>query len=240
MSDDSADAAPLDLESAYREALRAVGANDLPEFGEWDSSTDGRTPSGTPTTSETIDQPAPLEQVSPNREEERIGPRQILEAALFVGGIELTGEKLASLLKGEFTAASVGRLIDDLNRKYAIEQRPYEILHEDQCYRLALRPEFEPLRRRVYGLGPKEVKLSQESLEVLALIAYRGPISRESIESLREGNAGNVLRQLVRRKLIAIERAGEAAEYVTTDRFLDVFGLGSLGELPRAESLEFK
>lgn len=239
MSNNSTDETSLDLESAYREALRAVSATDLPEFDQWNPSAESGKTTGDSEESQTKSRNS-SEETPPSNDEERIGPRQILEAALFVGGIELTGEKLASLLKGEFTAESVGRLIDDLNRRYQIEQRPYEIRHEEQLYRLALRPEFEPLRRRVYGLGPKEIKLSQEALEILSLIAYRQPISRASIESLREGNAGNVLRQLVRRKLIALERNGEDAEYVTTDRFLDVFGLANLSELPRAESLEFK
>lgn len=235
MNDDPTQAGPLDLESAYRQALEAVGAADLPEFDDWDSSTDEE--SGDSIVPANDREPAvPVE---PSPEADRVTSRQILEAALFVGGIELTAQKLASLLKGEFTAEAVTRLIDEMNRRYRREERPYEVRQEEGLYRFALREEFEPLRRRVYGLGPKEVKLSQDALEVLSLIAYRQPISREAIESQREGNAGNVLRQLVRRQLIAIER-NEDAEYVTTERFLDVFGIAHLNELPRAESLEFK
>lgn len=227
---DSTSTAPLDMESAYREALRAVSETDLAT--EWESAepTRGDHPDLEPDTTEDA-RPAI------NR---RVEPQQIIEAALFVGGIELSGDKLAGLLKGEYTADSVAPLIAGLNRRYASQGRPYEVACEEGLYRLALREEFEPVRRRVYGMEPKEIKLSQEALEVLSLIAYRQPISREGIEEAREGNAGGVLRQLVRRQLVAIERDGERAGYVTTNRFLEVFGLASLAELPRAERLEYK
>ena len=87
------------------------------------------------------------------------------------------------------------------------------------------------------------MKLTQDALEVLSLIAYRQPISRPEIETLREGNAGNVLRQLVRRQLVAVRRDGDASEgvvYETTPRFLEVFGVASLDELPRGDNRGFK
>lgn len=251
MDDDAVDLQPgelepLDLESAYRQALRAVSATDSLEFEGWGAETSteeakrAEPETGVPADGIAAVGPVGGRRATSDGSSERVSPRQILEAALFVGGIELSADRLAGLLKGEYNANSVARLIEGLNKRYEREQRPYHIVREENLFRLALREEFEPLRRRVYGLGPKEVKLTQDALEILALVAYRQPISREGIESLREGNAGNVLRQLVRRQLVAVERAGEEAAYVTTRRFLDVFGLASLEEMPRAERLEFK
>ena len=247
MDDDLADLQsgelePLDLESAYRQALQAVSGTDSLEFDRWTASSDEANESGVADAPESATPPVPATggRSRADVSSERVTPRQILEAALFVGGIELSADRLAGLLKGEYNAKSVARLIEGLNKRYEREQRPYLVVQEENLFRLALREEFEPLRRRVYGLGPKEVKLTQDALEILALVAYRQPISREGIESLREGNAGNVLRQLVRRQLIAVERQAEEAAYVTTRRFLDVFGLASLEEMPRAERLEFK
>ncbi|HEX6986151.1 MAG TPA: SMC-Scp complex subunit ScpB [Planctomycetaceae bacterium] len=243
----------VDLETAYRQALRAVAATDLPGFDDWaegeTADADGpadilRFPTPEPPpepSSRAAESPRPREIAT--AEAPRVTPKQILEAALFVGGVELTAEKLAGLLKGEFTPEFVVRTLGDLNDRYAAEGRPYEIRCEEGLYRLGLRADYEPLRRRVYGLGPKEIKLPQEALEVLSLIAYRQPISRAGIEAVREGNAGNVLRQLVRRQLVAVRREGDdpdGVRYVTTQRFLDVFGLASLDELPRAEDLSFK
>lgn len=240
-----------DLESAYRKALLAVEATDLQQStARWEEVSDEAPdvlpfpttesePGAYSATSSRQGQPSIAVAEEPDR---RVTPRQVLESAIFVGGIELSAERLAGLLKGEFTPEFVLRTLDELNQKYAAEDRPYEIRREENLFRLALRDEFEPLRRRVYGLGPKEVRLGQDALEILSLIAYRQPLSRAEIDSLREGNAGNVLRQLVRRQLVAAQRAAEGGDlvYVTTDRFLEVFGLSSLDELPRAESLSFK
>ncbi len=173
----------------------------------------------------------------------RVTPKQVIEAALFVGGVPLTIKKLCSLLRGDFDQDFVESTIEELNRQYGSENRPYEICFGKGGYRLALRPEFERVRNRVFGLGPKEVKLSQEALEVLALVAYRQPISVSAIEACGKENASGVLRQLLRRELIAIERGENRSQqitYHTTPRFLQLFGLGHIDELPQAEELSFK
>ena len=164
------------------------------------------------------------------KREVRIPPRQIIEAALFVGGKPLTTKKLCSLL-------------DDINRQYIEEARPYEIRMEEGGYRLILRHDFERIRNRVYGFGPKEVKLSQDALEVLALVAYQQPITKDQIIEAGKDKANGVLRQLLRRELIAIERNEDKkaeVKYITTARFLQVFGLGNIEELPYIESLSHK
>ena len=240
-----------DLELAYRRALEAVDATDLTTAADWradDEPADilpfpGAAGGEVGGDNQPIEQQSAESVATPATESRpRVTPRQILEAAVFVGGIELTGEKLAGLLKGDFSPEFVSRTLAELNERYAAQNRPYEIRCEENLYRLALRADYEPLRRRVYGLGPKEVKLSQDALEILSLIAYQQPLSRAEIESRREGNAGNVLRQLVRRQLVAVGRDEEADEmrYVTTARFLEVFGLTNLDELPQADELSFK
>jgi segregation and condensation protein B len=108
---------------------------------------------------------------------------------------------------------------------------------------MVLREEFERIRNRVFGIGPREVKLSQDVLEVLALVAYRQPITPEEIEELGKEKPGPLLRQLLRRELITLERDTENRKrvtYSTSKRFLSLFGLGSLDELPQADELAFK
>ena len=100
-------------------------------------------------------------------------PRQIIEACLFVGGTALTSKRLCGVLRGDSQAEFVDHEINELNRLYAAENRPYEIRLVEGGYRLSLREEFERIRHKVYGLGPKEVRLSQEALEVLAVVADR-------------------------------------------------------------------
>ena len=173
----------------------------------------------------------------------KMQPIQILEAALFVGGTDLTIKKLGRLLGESVTAETVESEIATLNERYERQQRPYQIDFGEGGYRLVLKSDFERIRNRVYGLGPKDVKLTQDALEVLAMVAYRQPIKREVILKKGPKNAGSLLNQLLRRELIVLERVGDTrndVEYSTTDRFLQVFGLAELNDLPQPDDLSFK
>ncbi len=173
----------------------------------------------------------------------RVTPKQVVEAALFVGGRPLTTKKLNSLLRGESDHDAVESAIAELNQQYAGEGRPYEISLGEGGYRMTLLPEFDRIRNRVFGLGPKEIRLSQDALEVLAVVAYRQPVSRQDVETAWNRNASGVLQQLVRRELIVIQREGKSrknVKYSTSPRFLSLFGLGSLEELPQADEFSFR
>lgn len=176
-------------------------------------------------------------------ENSNVSPVQVIEAALFVGGGPLTARKICGLVRGSFDTAFVEQTLDELNEAYLAQGRPYEIRLGEGGYRLELRPEYDRLRHRVYGSGPREVRLAQDVLEVLALVAYRQPISQKEIETHGKDNAGNLLRQLLRRELISFERGPggrKDLQYQTTPRFLSVFGLASLEDLPQAEDLATK
>jgi segregation and condensation protein B len=84
----------------------------------------------------------------------------------------------------------------------------------------------------------REARLSQAAIDVLALVAYQQPIAGDQIQKLRNKPSSHVLAHLVRRGLLRIERPGaarRAPHYYTTDRFLRLFNLGSLDDLPRSE-----
>jgi len=171
-----------------------------------------------------------------------VTPRQILEALLFVGGDPLPTKKLVHVLRGEFSVEFIESELQALNELYQRELRPYEIRLVEGGYRLMLRGDFERIRRKAFGLGPKEVKLTQDAIEVLALVAYQQPVTPKTLEELKPG-AGGMLRQLLRRELIAVQRGeGQPREvsYRTTPRFLSLFGIRSLGELPRLEQVAYK
>jgi segregation and condensation protein B len=96
------------------------------------------------------------------------------------------------------------------------------------------------LRDQFYG-RVKEARLSQAAIDVLALVAYHQPLTREGLDALRDKENGALLTQLVRRRLLQVERLADAPQvkrYRTTDRFLAMFGLNSLEDLPRAQDLE--
>lgn len=172
-----------------------------------------------------------------------VTPREILEALLFVGGEPLTTRKLIGVLRDEFTAEFIESQIDGLNAQYAREGRPYELRLAEGGYRMTLREDFERIRRKTYGLGPKEVKLSQEAIEVLAVIAYHQPLTAAEIDQLGKPGSSGVVRQLLRRELVAVERTtGKSRDvtYRTTPRFLSLFGIRNLNELPRHEQVAYK
>jgi segregation and condensation protein B len=246
-----------DLEAAYRRALEANDAvewefdhlapadetsaddaADQVETGENGTGTeqgvdDGAKPHSATDASGSVPESVP----------QRVTARQVIEAAIFVGGESLTTKKLCYMLKGDYDLDAVDRSIEELNLQYVDEARPYEIRLGEGGYRMVLREEHERIRNRVFGIGPREVKLSQDVLEVLALVAYRQPVTPEEIEELGKEKPGPFLRQLLRRELISLERDAKNRKrvtYSTTKRFLSLFGLGSIDELPQADELAFK
>lgn len=170
-----------------------------------------------------------------------LSPRSILEAMLFVGNTQnqpLTARQVAALMRG-VRPQEIDELVSELNREYIAEQCPYLVESVDAGYRLQLREEFRSLRDVFYG-RVKDAKLAQPAIDVLAIVAYKQPITREEVDKLRSRPCGAVLSQLVRRELLRIERSGTKSKtihYRTTDRFLQVFGLDSLDELPDSQDM---
>jgi segregation and condensation protein B len=131
-------------------------------------------------------------------------------------------------------------LVDELNRRYDEDGAPYQIVGEGDGYRLTLRREFHSLRNRFYG-RVREARLSQAAIDVLALVAYQQPLTSEKIHRLRGKPSSHILSHLVRRGLLRIERPEakrRTPHYYTTDRFLRLFNLQSLDDLPRSEEPE--
>lgn len=164
---------------------------------------------------------------------------RIIEAMLFVGGAPLTAARACEAIRG-LTAEDFQQAVDALNRSYRAQGRPYQLQIQDHGYVLALRPRFAGVREKLYG-GAREARLSQTAVDVLALVAYRQPATRQEIDSLRGADSGGVLRLLVRHGLVALRRGeGEDKEdrYVTTQRFLDLFHLRGLEDLPQTQDLQ--
>jgi len=169
-----------------------------------------------------------------------ISPRSILEAMLFVGHPDnepLTSEKVASYMRG-VRPQEIDELVAELNDGYDRDGSPYRTESVGVGYRMALREEFCSLRDKFYGRN-KAAKLSQAAIDVLAIVAYRQPLTRDEVDSLRGKPSGTILTQLVRRRLLRMERPKEkprTPRYHTTDRFLEFCGLESIRDLP--ESLD--
>ena len=178
----------------------------------------------------------------PDPDELLATPLNVLEAILFVGDPSnepVTSQQIVSLIRG-VEAAEVDQLVQQLNETYTTGGCPYEIVSIGAGYRLTLRPEYIALRDKFYG-KVREAKLTQGAIDILSIVAYQQPITRKGVESICQKPSGAILNQLVRRQLIRIERSEENPRepfYLTTDRFLSLFGLSSLDELPRSETLD--
>jgi segregation and condensation protein B len=168
-----------------------------------------------------------------------ITPRSIAEAILFVGhplGDALTSKNIAALMRG-VTPEEIDDLVAELNEEYVAEGRPYTIRSIGSGYQLVLRDEFDSLREGFYG-KIREARLSQSAIDVLAIVAYNQRITHEEIDRIRGRDSGAILSQLVRRDLLAMERRAEKKGkpiYRTTERFLDLYNLETLEDLPQVE-----
>jgi len=187
--------------------------------------------------------PAEPEEVEAEEDDTNVSAEAILEAILFVGhpfNEPLTSRLMAGYLRG-VTPVEVDELLAKLNQSYQESNAPYQVVSEGAGYRLALRTEHEGLRERFYG-RVREAKLSQMAIDLLAIVAYHQPIDRQSIDKLIGRPCGAMLSQLVRRELLKIERTKEKPRktlYSTADRFLDLFQLESLEDLPRHDDFHY-
>ena len=172
----------------------------------------------------------------------RLSPLSLLEAMLFVGNRDnqpLSAATAAALMRG-VKPEEIPDLVEQLNARYAAARCPYEVVSEGPGYRLAIRSEYSGLRDRFYG-RIREARLSQAAIEVLAIVAYKQPITGDEVTAHRGTASGSLLAQLVRRRLLRVDRPPEnprAVRYCTTDRFLALFGLDSLADLPQTDDLD--
>lgn len=187
----------------------------------------------------------PLEpELADDKDPCQLCPRSILEAMLFVGNQSnepLASAQAAELMRG-VTPEEIPDLVDELNRRYAASGAPYQIASQGAGYRLVLRPAFNSLRDKFYG-RVREARLSQAAIDILAIVAYRQPVTADDVSKVRGMPSGGVLSQLVRRQLLRIERPQgrrQPPQYYTTNRFLDLFGLESLADLPQAEDVDVR
>jgi len=234
-----------ELSQAYA-ALLAKGTDPYPEpaDGEPASEPDGKSLSATPEAAAEAEHSGEPLRIVPGADDAacEITPRSILEAILFVGhptGEPLTSERIAALMRG-VRPAEIDDLVQSLNEEYAAAQSPYAIVSVGPGYRLALRPEFGPLRDAFYG-RVREARLSQAAIDILAIVAYHQPVTADDIDRQRGKPSGAIVSQLIRRDLLVIDRPAEKKakpHYRTTGRFLDLFDLNDLSELPRSQDID--
>src|SRR5215212_10122295 len=178
---------------------------------------------------------------------------QVIEALLFAAQKPLTTRELLAAIKGaggeddlapnEFakaTEAQVAAALEQLKIEYVQQARAFQLAEKSEGWQLVSDPSYAPWVRQLFP-AVKPARLTPPSLETLAIIAYRQPITRADIEAVRGVAVDGVLQSLMERGLVKIagraEVPGRPLLYETTQFFLGHFGLRNLDELPNAEEL---
>jgi len=182
--------------------------------------------------------------------------KYILEALLFSAQKPLSTKELKDIFaaapehaEGNETARSLKK-VKESELESALEQLSQEHAHANRSYRLVCvagswqfvtQPDYAPWLKALVGHKIRPPRLSQPSLETLAIIAYRQPITRAEIEQVRGVAVDGVMQTLLERDLVEqvgrAEVVGRPMTYGTTSAFLEYFGLRSLEDLPAADEL---
>jgi segregation and condensation protein B len=178
---------------------------------------------------------------------------QVVEALLFSAQKPFSARELVSAIKGageadeltpnEFSRTSeaqVAAALEQLKIEYIEQKRAFQLTEKAEGWQLVSDRAYAPWVRQLFPAA-KPVRLTPPSLETLAIVAYRQPITRADIEAVRGVAVDGVLQGLMERGLVKIagraEVPGRPLLYETTQFFLEHFGLRDLDELPNAEEL---
>lgn len=175
----------------------------------------------------------------PQKHAGEIDAERIIEAILFASDSPLPAARIAQLV-GAGDARAVRRHVDALNQRYDEIGHAFRIEEIAGGYQYLTRPQFNTWLSRLRETR-RDTKLSPAALETLAIVAYKQPIVKADIEAIRGVAVGEVVNRLREMNLVKIvgraEELGRPMLYGTTKRFLEVFGLASLDDLPQIEAL---
>ncbi len=170
---------------------------------------------------------------------ERGQQKQILEALIVAAGEPVSAARLAEIVPG-LEASEVPGLVSELGREYREQGRALEIWEVAGGYQLRTSAAMAPYLRLLHR--ERALELSRAALETLSVVAYKQPATRAEVEHVRGVDVGAVLKSLVDRKLVRVaghrEVPGRPLVYATTKRFLEVFGLAKLADLPTLREAE--
>lgn len=172
--------------------------------------------------------------------EPEVTTERVVEAVLFASDAPLPLSKIVSVL-GVGSARDVRNHIKALNEKYERTGASFRIEQIASGYQMLTLPVYNTWIRRLKQ-SKQDSRLSQAAMETLAVVAYKQPVVRADIEAIRGVSAGEMLNRLRELGLIKIvgraEDVGRPMLYGTTRRFLEVFGLSGLEDLPAVEEMQ--
>ncbi len=166
--------------------------------------------------------------------------KQLIEALVFASDVPISGKKIASIIEEDVTPGQVNKIIDGLNKEFVKSKRAFSIVRIAGGYQVNTRQDFAPWIKKLFK-GRIRTRLSQASLESLAIIVFRQPISKVEVDDIRGVNSGGVVKNLLERNLISItgrsDGPGKPLLYGTTKEFLQYLGINEISELPKPKEI---
>ncbi len=161
-----------------------------------------------------------------------------IEAVLFAAGDAVELERLADIV--DVDKKSLREILKKMMDEYSYERRGIHIIRMEDSYQLCTRGEFSEYVSRL-AEPPKMMNLSNAALEVLAIVAYKQPVTKSSIEHIRGVNCDYIVNRLIERNFIEekgrLDAPGRPILFGTTQHFLRIFGVSELEDLPDFDSL---
>ena len=166
--------------------------------------------------------------------------KSILEAILFAASEAITVKQFQHAIPN-ITVREIRRALAELRDDYQQMDRSFHLIEIANGYQICTRPEFSEWIRKFY-VQQVRVTLSPSALETLAIVAYKQPVTRSDVSTIRGVNSDSVINALVEKDLVCVsgrkEGAGRSLLFSTTDTFLQQFGLKDPSELPSLEEIE--
>ena len=179
-----------------------------------------------------------MEEIKDIETKEIKNPAAVIEAIMFAAGYPMKYEKLAEVLS--LTPSEIKRYVSELAEKYNDDEHGIMILMFPETCQFCTKEEHLPLIKEALGIK-RGGNLSNSSMEVLAIVAYNQPVTRSFVDLVRGVDSNYAMNSLIDKALIEacgrLDAPGRPMLYGTTDKFLRVFGISSINELPEIEIL---
>jgi segregation and condensation protein B len=170
----------------------------------------------------------------------------VIEALIFASPEPVSWNKLSEIVKESeeelvLDQLNIDRIVEQLNERYEQNDLSFRIQEAGGGYTFVTQARYHPWLS-IYQHENAYRRLSQAAIETLAIVAYRQPITKPEVDSIRGVDSGYMLRQLLEKMLVQVsgraDTTGKPLLYKTTDTFLKHFGLNSVGELPKPREID--
>ncbi len=164
--------------------------------------------------------------------------KNIIETLLFIADTPLSADRIRTVVSAD--AKEIKEALSRLAEEYEERKGGFFLTEVAGGYQIRTRPEYAEWIKKL--VQPNPLRMSKAALETLTIIAYKQPIIRSEIEHIRGVDSGGILRMLLELKLIRVlgrkEIPGRPLIYSTTKRFLEIFGLKDLKDLPTPDEIK--